>query len=449
MDRAMNSLARTAYLVVVLFLFSSHASAQSVQDESKTPPPVPPQTFTSLEGRFTIALPQQVSGFRGITTDTPKGRVTLGDAYSWRLPNSQYEVGYIDPTLTPNFSGDGKAFVDGVAVGLAAQMATKNGKLLSNVEIPVAGGYGREVKLEFSDFFYVQRIYLVNQRMYQVAVGFKKDANPREETAKILDSFKVLTPAEVEAARQKQIAEASPSPLPQEPVAKRLKSDAEDEGLRGRVKTVFTESEDLSGTWSVQGRKPSAMEYYNGQGNLTKREFYDYKGNLDTITVYGYLDGERASHDKSIEQEYNPPPMMVAPAPGGQKPKYDPRYHYKFKFKYDDKGRLVEKTWYSNDGKLWMKYAYNYKGDQKEELVYAEDGSLNQKYLYTLDDKGNETEEVIYETRDDSVRSKNSYSYEFDAQGNWIKRTTSKWATKDGKQQFVPDSVTYRAISYY
>lgn len=445
----MKHLARKTPLICLLVIFSAHAFAQGFKVESQTPPPIPPQTFTSLEGRFTIDLPQQVSGFRGITTETPKGRITLGDAYSWRLPYTQYEIGYIDPTLAPNFSGDGKAFVDHVAAALAEQMATKNGKLLSNVEITMAGGYAREVKFEFPDFFNVQRIYFVNQRMYQVAVGFKKDTYLPEAIVRILDSFKVLTPSDVIAAQQKQIVEASPSPLPQEPVAKKLKSDAEDEGLKGRAKTVFTESQDLSGTWSVQKRKPSAMEYYNEQGNLTKRESYDYMGNLSDVTVYGYLDGDRASHFKSIEHEYNPPPMMIAPAPGGEKPKYDPRYSHKFKFKYDDRGRLVETVWNGNDGKLWLRYVYNYKGNQKEELVYSADGSLNQKYLYTLDDKGNETDEVNYNIKDDSIRSKYSYVYEFDAKGNWIKRTTSEWAKKDGKESLEPAWITYRTLTYY
>lgn len=238
--------------------------------------------------------------------------------------------------------------------------------------------------------------------------------------------------------------------MPPEPIAKRLKSDAEDEELKGKVKTVETETEDLSGTWADGKRKPSSTSYYNEKGYLTKRESYDYRGNLDTITVYGYIDGDRVSSSKYIEHEYNPPPMMMAPtAPGQAKPKYDSRYSYKFKFKYDDKRNLIEKTWYSNDGSLWLRYVYNFKGNQKEELVYSKDGSLNQKYIYALDAKGNEIEETVYETKDDSVRSKYSYVYEFDPKGNWTKRTTSKQITKDGKSSFTPYSVTYRTVTYY
>ncbi len=330
-----------------------------------------------------------------------------------------------------------------------AQAAAKEGKVLSNGEFTTSGLTGREVRVEFPQMYVVNRVVASGDRIYQITAVLKKDPQTLEEVNKALNSFRVLTAAEVEAAVRKNVEAASPAPLPQEPVVKRPKSDAGDEGLKGKVKTVFTESEDLSGTWSVQGRKPSSMEYYNEQGNLTKRESYDYKGNLDDITVYGYLDGERVSLIGSIGHEYNPPPMMVASAPGAAKPKYDPRYSYKFKFKYDGGGRLLEKAWYMSSGEPWLRYVYNYKGNQKEELVYSADGSLNQKYLYTLDDKGNEVEEVIYETKDNSVRSKYSYSYEFDAKGNWTKRVSSKWGTKDGKEGYQPSSVYYRTLTYY
>ena len=191
------------------------------------------------------------------------------------------------------------------------------------------------------------------------------------------------------------------------------------------------------------------MKYYNELGNLTKGDLYDYRGNLSEVIGYGYLDGERASNDKIIEYGYNPPPVAMAVAPGQDKPRYDPRYHYKYRYKYDEKGNLKEKEWWSNSGKLGLRYTYNIKGNQKETLVYSEDGQLNQKSVSTLDAQGNEIEVAYYEIKTDTVRDRYSYTYEFDAKGNWIKQTTSKWETKDGKSQFVPSSIKYRTIIYY
>jgi hypothetical protein len=191
------------------------------------------------------------------------------------------------------------------------------------------------------------------------------------------------------------------------------------------------------------------MEYYNERGNLTKSELYDWKGNLFQVTVFGYLDGARASNYMSISHEYNPPPMMMISKPGEEKPKYDPRYSNKFEFKYDNQKRLIEKAWINNAGKLQIRYVYKYSGLQREEWVYSEDGSLNQHYLSVLDDKGNEIEWTIFEVRDGTVRSKHSYAYEFDAKGNWVKQTSSKWVTKDGRSYYEPTAVSYRTITYY
>lgn len=444
----MKLLARIAILLALCLNSTVAGFAQGFRVEGQSPTATTgAETFTSLEGRFSVALPQQISGYRPQSANTPEGRIE-GSLFNWKTTDGSFIVGYVDrPEVVEPM---GKRALD-ILRDSALAVGQGKARLISEKDISLDGHPGRELKVGLSDGFTIIRMYLVGKRIYQAIVSIQTVDQAREPNAiKILDSFKLLSQSEVDAEWKKKIARATPSPLPQEPVSKRPKSDAEDDGLKGKVKTVFTETEDLSGTWSVGGRKPSSMDYYNEQGNLTKRESYDYRGNPSDIRVYGYLDGDRASHYKSIDYEYNPPPMMApAPAPGKSKPKYDPRYSYKFKYKYDDSGRLIEEAWYGNSGELWLRYVYKYEGKQKEQLVYSKDGSLNQKYSSTLDDKGNEIEEIIYDTKDNSVREKYSYSYEFDARGNWIKRTTSKWTTKDGKSQFEPYSMTYRTITYY
>ncbi|HLM56582.1 MAG TPA: hypothetical protein VK422_10755, partial [Pyrinomonadaceae bacterium] len=369
-------LARLVLLQSLILGGLAPALGQGFQVERKNPPAAAAAgPFTSLEGRFSIALPRQISGFKGIAFETPKGEVTAGDSYSWRLAGAHYEVGYIDKSKTPRADADTGELVLAFAEGVAAQAAAQQGKVLSNREITASGLPGREVRLELPQMHLISRVVGAGDRIYQLTAVLKKDAEMLAAAGKILDSFRVLSVAEAQAAIRKSVEAATPDPLPQEPVAARPKSDAEDEGLRGKVKTVFTESEDLSGTWSVQGRKPSSMEYYDGRGNLTKRESYDYKGNPSDITVYGYLGGERVSDIGTIQREYNPPPIMVGSAPGAAKPKRDPRYTYKFKFKYDDAGRLLEKSWFMSDGEPWLRYVYDYKGNRKEKLVYSADGS--------------------------------------------------------------------------
>ncbi|MFL6209823.1 MAG: hypothetical protein ACJ74W_13285 [Pyrinomonadaceae bacterium] len=440
-------LVRSALLFIILVVGSALTSAQGFRVEGNSPPtPLGADTFTSLEGRFTISLPAQVAGFKPQSGNTPNGRVE-GVLYDWRTEAGVFMVGYIDgPRVVEATS---KAAFDTIRNTVLSTNGGK-GTLTSEKDITLQGHPGRELRIEFPDGFGVLRLYAVGNRIYQAIASLSTAKKAQEPTAvKILDSFKLLTQDDVQAELKRKVAAATPSPLPQEPVAKRPKSDAEDEGLKGRVQTIFTEDEDLSGTWSVSKRKPSSMKYYNERGNLTKHESYDYRGNPMDITVYGYLDGDRASDRESIRYEYDPPAMVIDSAPGEPKPKYDPRYTYKFKFKYDDKGHLLEQDWYGNSGKLWLRYVYKYDGNKREELVYSEDGSLNQRYMYTLDDKGHEIEETAYEAKDGSIRDKYSYAYEFDAQGNWIKRTTSKWVTKGGQASYQPAWVDYRMITYY
>lgn len=426
------------------------AIAQGFSVESKTAPTVVGAgTFVSLSARFTIALPQGTHGFRPLAFDTLAGRAA-GDAYNWKMKEGLFIAGYVEapqPLDEPEMS---KQVFESIRNGMDSWARSQNGKLVNHKQFDQDGHPALEVRLEFPEHVTWQRYYLVSRRLYQASLALTTDQRQYETLAlKVLDSFRVLSDAEVAAALKTKAAEAEPSPLPQEPIVSRVGSDAGDGGLRGKVKTVFREAEDLSGTWSVQGRKPAAKEYYNEQGNLTKRESYDYKGNLFEISVYGYLDRARVASRNSIKHEYNPPPMINASPPGATRPKSDPRYSNKFTFQYDDKKRLIEKSWFLSNGELSIRYVYKYSGDRREEFVYSSDGSLNQHYLSIFDRKGNETERTSFETRTGSIRDKHSYTYEFDAKGNWIKRTTSKLVTKDSKSSYAPAYVDHRTITYY
>ena len=442
-----------ALLALALAFGCRPAFAQGFSVENKSAPSVVgATTFVSLEAKFTIALPQTQHGFRPLSIDTPVGRAT-GDAYSWTMKEGAFIAGYVDAPQKLDDAETSKKVFASIREGMKRWAESQRGTLISDRQIDFETHPVLEVRLELPDHLTWQRFYLISRRLYEVILVLKPEQRAYEAVAvKVLDSFKVLSDADVSAALKAKAAEAEPSPLPQEPIVPRVRSDAEDDGLHGGVKTVFQEDEDLSGTWSVQGRKPNSMEYYNQRGNLTKRESHDYKGNLSDITVYGYLDGARVSRRKSIEHEYNPPPMMMVSPPGEARPKSDPRYSNKFTFQYDDQKRLIEKAWLMNNGQLSIRYVYKYSGNpanQREDLVYTADGSLNQRYLSVLDDKGNEVEQTSFETRDGSVRGKYKYVYEFDAKGNWIKRTTSRWTTKDGKSYYAPAYVDYRTISYY
>ncbi|HEX8476141.1 MAG TPA: TonB family protein [Pyrinomonadaceae bacterium] len=92
---------------------------------------------------------------------------------------------------------------------------------------------------------------------------------------------------------------------------------------------------------------------------------------------------------------------------------------------------------------------YDIKGAKIDTAYFlAAGGSLTGKEVYKYDDKGNIIEMSLH--RDDgSLASKEVYTYEFDAVGNWTKMTTSVAIVEGGKVTFEPTEVTYRAIAYY
>ncbi len=435
---------------LALAVFVTQAFAQGFSVESKSPPSVVGAgPFVSLEGRFSIALPAGTHGFRPVALDTPSGRLT-GDAYNWTMKEGSFTAGFADAPQPMDDAETVARIFGSIREGLSAWANSKNGKLAGDRQLDMDKHPGLEVKLEFPEGSLWQRFCVESNRIFQLVLLVKTNQRSNEAVAlKVLDSFKILSAAEVSEALKAKVAAAEPDPLPQEPVAARAGSDAADDRLRGEVKTVFEESESLTGTATVSGRKPSSLKYYNKGGNLTKQELYDYKGNLSQITVYGYIDGARVSNFKTIEHNYNPPPMRVESPPGAAPPKFDPRYSNKYMFRYDDQKRLIEKTWFLSSGETTGRDVYKYSGNQLETLFYSRDGSPRRRLVATVDDKGNKIEETEFQTPDGPVKEKYSYAYELDAKGNWTKRVTSKWVTKDGKSSFVADYVLYRTLTYY
>ena len=371
-----------------------------------------------------------------------------GVSYSWRMAEGTFAVSHLD---RPDPTTDVERFFDGFRDGVMSQLKAANATLVKEESLPLGKIPGRQLRIEVQNNIVIVRAYLVDHRNYTVSLAMTKEQVAQEATAvKALDSFKILDAADIDAAMKKKIADATPAALPQSPVAKKPRSDAEDENLKGKVKMVTRESEDLSGTWSVGKRKPSSIDYYNEAGNWTEKRLYDYRGNVMEISVYGYIDGDRAEKSGYIRYEYDPPAMMAPPAAAGQAPpKRDDRYSAKHRYKYDAQNRMTEDAYSYNDGRQGMRYVYNYKDNTVEELVYDSDGKLNGKYLTVLDDKGLRKEETIFDARNGSVRSKYSYAYEYDSHGNWIKEITSEWKTANGVEQSKPSSVTYRTIVYY
>ena len=251
-----------------------------------------------------------------------------------------------------------------------------------------------------------------------------------------------------------EIEIATPKTLPQTPVsADKLTSDADDQNLKGRVKSLVREREGLTGVEKPIGKRLMEISNFNEKGNLLKQIYFEYRGRPYLVRVYGYFDKVRVSASNSVSFGNS---LVTADIkkdkPKMQKnPKSDSRFDLKYEYKYKN-GKLAKLQLFDNTGAKSMRYIYNYEKNQMEKLVYTEDGELNQKYLTTFDEKGNEIERIDFNIRQPKPEEndKLKYKYEFfDEKGNWTKRTITKSVIENGKEVYKPLAVEYQTISYY
>ena len=248
----------------------------------------------------------------------------------------------------------------------------------------------------------------------------------------------------------KEIEKATPKALPQSPVVEKLTSDAEDENLKGKVKTLIEERQGLTGIEAPIGKRMSLIAEFNEKGNFLKQVYFEYRGKPYSVVVYGYIDGVRVSISNSVGEVTRTISVGAKSEENKEKTKADSRYELKYEYKYVN-GKLAELQLFGNDGKKSMRYVYNHSGNKLEKLAFTEDGKLNQKYLTVFDEKGNEVEWTSFEIRkseygDSKFIIKND---SFDDKGNWTKRTFLRLEVENGKEVYKPQAVEYRKITYY
>jgi len=246
-------------------------------------------------------------------------------------------------------------------------------------------------------------------------------------------------------------------PAPAAPLLQR-ESDAQAADLAGRVKTVRLESARFfhdGKKWAEGPRQFVSTTRYDEKGNTLEEAFYKPNGSLAVKVVYSYDRGGLHAEESVFKADASTPSRLV--------------YHH------DEAGRLIEKMIYRADGTFDWKVAYGYdqKGNKSEVAVYQADGSLSAKRRYLYDGEGNEIEEAVYSDKalvskgtfrydaagnrteelyflpKGTLSARYRYDYEFDAAGNWIKRTRSGLDPGSGRVDLRSSDVAYRTIGYY
>lgn len=110
-------------------------------------------------------------------------------------------------------------------------------------------------------------------------------------------------------------------------------------------------------------------------------------------------------------------------------------------YTYDSRRLKTSEETYSADGNIMTKkkFIYEYRGKLSQQQVYDNNGKLVEKNIYTFNDSGDENEWTNYDRTGFPIYQY-TYRYEYDTQGNWIKKVQ----VKDGK----PVYYTIREIAY-
>lgn len=207
--------------------------------------------------------------------------------------------------------------------------------------------------------------------------------------------------------------------------------------------------------------KLEEQKKFNGQNASIDRTTYNYdkNGNLKGQNIYL---GSNAVQYKDV-YEYDSQNRKVSEI----RYNFNDEMLYKTEFRYDDAGNLgvkettnskgepeyLEKFTYDKSGNLLSRSAYEKGGAVTTEDVYEYDAKNNRtawsvyqnknlimKTKYRYNDKG-ELTDLISSDNNNKIFDNSSYTYEYDKNGNWTKKTT----TKGGKPVYTEE----REITYY
>ena len=193
---------------------------------------------------------------------------------------------------------------------------------------------------------------------------------------------------------------------------------------------------------------------YDDKGRVTERTFLNANGVLTAKAFFNYDDRGR-----QVEATFFSPPGSV---------------NHVQSYAYDDKGNMIREVHRNPDGTIRNSQVNTYDADGRltEYSLHKPDGTFYQRNVYTYDGRGRETGWAIYKedgapvmglTRryDEKgnvsellrhskgvITARETYAYEFDSRGNWVKRKTERETTRDGKTK-VELEVAYRTITYF
>ncbi|HMS40163.1 MAG TPA: hypothetical protein PKE69_08060 [Pyrinomonadaceae bacterium] len=265
-----------------------------------------------------------------------------------------------------------------------------------------------------------------------------------EESLKIFNLVEHFSVGETVEKRMKMATQKS---LPQSPTIELKQTDAAHNNLKGLVKSVRVEAVDVPILVGKAERRIRSDEIYDRFGNLLKDFWFQDAGYPTSVTIYGFVDGNRVSDSEDIDYDTT---FRISVVEQGNVKSFpsDPKYKDRYEYKYDDSKRIIERKRYDNQDELRAIYKITYENDLMEEKRLDASGKLISTQRRNFDSDGNEIKYEFwwYENTDKEVET---YEYKkFDAAGNWAERRVVKTIINRGLMR-TKTSNEFRKIIYY
>ena len=150
------------------------------------------QELTINEGGFSVLMRGQAH-YAQQPIDTPAGRM-VGHLYSSDRPDGYFAVGYSDYPIAHVIGSPAQDVLTGVRDTWVKRV---DGKLTMTGAIEIAGKYpgiefAADGTVKGADTFLHGRLYLVDQRLYQVIALARKGEMPQGVVNRFLNSFKLI-----------------------------------------------------------------------------------------------------------------------------------------------------------------------------------------------------------------------------------------------------------------
>jgi hypothetical protein len=397
-----------------------------------------PARFSSPAGNFSVWAPQKFDLYFDVDKGM-MGKDGRGLSITWNMDEGGLSVTTYSYTKAPAANAaEIQQFLRGAVEGLVGGV---KGKPVSEKDIMFGAYPGKEVDFSLASGGYgLARIFLAGQESYAVSVYARQTISPeaRALLMRSLNSFDLIVWPPVAPSK------VPATTLPQIPWTDRGGSDAKDAGLNGSVKTVVEENE------AKGKREKTFSSEYNERGDLTEETSFP----SGDRTIYGYVDKMRVSISiQASETGRNGGVVVVGSSdakPGVPLSKLDLRYETRHEYRYDDRGRMIEESWFDNRGVLIFRSKFSYDDNVVTFARNHRDGEIYAKGKYILDEKGRHITEIDGQASEPFYRSTDSYEYlEFDAQGNWTKRALKGKYGNDRETVSTFTSMQYRTITYY